>query len=89
MRKMFFIFIVLVLLSSCSTWDEALDAIEDGAGYEGIVDVMGRPQGYSNKDGVERIEYYSVYTNADTLTGADFYIEFEDDEVLSYGKIIK
>lgn len=89
MRKMFFVFIVLALLSSCSTWDDALDAIEDGAGYEGIVEVMGRPQGYSNKDGVKRIEYYSIYTNADAVAGGDFYIEFENKEVSSYGKIIK
>lgn len=85
--KVFILLVCVMILSSCYTWQDVVYDINEGAGYDEIVDSLGVPDGYQRyENGVTRLEYHDMFS--DMGPQQSYYIDFNDDgEVVGYGTI--
>ena len=86
MRKMVFILALLCLLLvvGCTT-GEMISEIQIGMSESEVREVLGVPDGISEKDGVRILKYIDRLVSGWSWNRGDYYVVLENDRVVDYG----
>ncbi len=77
--------ILAVILCSCTGGEVIRNKFQPGMAKGEVVKLLGKPDGYSNRDGVETLQYTDLRVSGWGNAKADYRVSFKDGKLVEYG----
>lgn len=86
MKKMFLLFLLLVFIVSCATYEsELMSRLHPGMPKEEVTDILGNLDGYQTRGEHEALKYSHRLVTGWAWDRADYFVILKDNKVVEYG----